>query len=60
MNMLLERDGFHFEETPTNKTHISFIQKMKIVIGLTMNSNLYSKKEDREEDVESDEVDAQI
>ena len=57
MDMLLERDGFNIESTPTNDSHVNFLRKLKIVIGLTLNSNLYSKKEEKEEDVEEDELD---
>lgn len=53
--MLLDRDGFHVENTPTNNSHLEFIRKLKIVIGLTVNSNLYSKKEEKEEEVDNDE-----
>lgn len=46
--MLLERDGFRIEKTPTNDVHIDFLRKLKTVKGLSVNSNLYSKKEEQD------------
>ena len=45
LDMLLDRDGFPIVSTPTNDSHLEFLRKMKIVRGLSLNSNLYSKKE---------------
>mmetsp|Transcript_38160 Transcript_38160/g.28110 ORF Transcript_38160/g.28110 Transcript_38160/m.28110 type:complete len:109 (-) Transcript_38160:307-633(-) len=45
MEMLLERDGFHYEPTPTLDHHIPFLRSLPFVKGLTLNSNLYSKNE---------------
>lgn len=47
--MLLERDGFHVEKTPTLDTHIKFLRNLKQVKGLSLNSNLYTKSETVEE-----------
>lgn len=49
LNMLLERDGFPIEKTPTNNTHIKFLRDLNSVKGISLNSNLYSKKEEVEE-----------
>ena len=46
LEMLLDRDGFPIVSTPTNDLHLEFLRKMKIVRGLSLNSNLYSKKEE--------------
>lgn len=43
--MLLERDGFNVEKTPTLDKHMEFLRNLSIVKGLTLNSNLYSKNE---------------
>ena len=45
LEMLLDRDGFPVVSTPTNDKHLEFLKKMRIVRGLSLNSNLYSKKE---------------
>ena len=45
LNMLLNRDGFKMEMTPTLDQHIPFLRGMEVVKGLTLNSNLYSKLE---------------
>jgi hypothetical protein len=46
LDLLLERDGFNCEKTPTNEKHIPFLRSLKrVVTGLSLNSNLYSKTE---------------
>lgn len=53
------RDGFQYEQTPTNTKHIAFLQSLQgVVTGLSLNSNLYSKTELVEvEDVECGDSD---
>lgn len=53
LDLLLERDGFPIVSTPTNDKHLEFLRKLKLVRGLSLNSNLYSKKEE----VASQEID---
>lgn len=51
--MLLERDGFKVEKTPTLDNHIKYLRKLDIVQGLSVNSNLYSKNEENAEEGEN-------
>ena len=46
-DLIMKRDGFSFEKTPTNVKHINQYLKQlpNIVKGITLNSNLYSKNE---------------
>ena len=46
LNMLIERDGFNIEKTPTIENHVNFLKSLSYVRGITQNSNLYSKKEE--------------
>lgn len=46
--MLLERDGFNIVKNPTNDRHIKYLRSLKYVRGITLNSNLYSKKEEKD------------
>ncbi len=55
LELLLERDGFKVEKTPTLDKHMEFLRNLTIVKGLTLNSNLYSKNEkEAVEDIEED------
>jgi len=47
--MLLKRDGFPIEETPTNVRHVKFLRQLKSVHGLSLNSNLYINKQETED-----------
>ena len=60
LNLLTERDGFQYQHTPTNDRHIPYLQSLKkLVMGLSLNSNLYSKTESNEaENIESGAEDA--
>ena len=49
LDMLLERDGFPIQKTPTLDQHIEFLRNMKTVKGLSLNSNLYSKQENSDD-----------
>ena len=43
--MLLERDGFPIEETPTNVRHVALLRNMTTLVkGITLNTNLYTNK----------------
>ena len=45
LQLLLNRDGFPFEETPTNVRHVAFLRAMdSLVKGITLNTNLYTNK----------------
>ena len=52
--MILKNDGFAFKQTPTNVNHIDYLKKelSKIVKGITLNSNLYTAEEDKQDEVE--------
>lgn len=50
LELLLERDGFNVQKTPTNERHVKFLRSLKgMVIGLSVNSNLYSKTSEKED-----------
>jgi len=59
MEMLLERDGFQVEATPTLDGHIPFLRNLPMVKGLTLNSNLYSKNEEEEEEEEEEKEESE-
>ena len=40
--MLIERDGFKVEKTPTLDKHIQFLNNMDMITGLSVNTNLYT------------------
>ncbi len=42
----MKKDGFNYERTPTNLTHVSFLQGLPEVKGLSLNSNLYTSQEE--------------
>ena len=45
LQLLLERDGFPIEETPTNNKHVAFLRQInELVKGITLNTNLYTNK----------------
>jgi hypothetical protein len=52
MEMLIERDGFNLDKTPTLDKHIPFLRSLSVVKGLSLNSNLYSRNEDENESIE--------
>ena len=55
LKLLLERDGFPFEETPTNVKHIAFLRQISdLVKGITLNTNLYTNKESGLDDDDDD------
>ena len=46
LELLLERDGFPIEETPTNTRHVAWLRENhSLVKGITLNTNLYTNKE---------------
>ena len=46
LSLLLSRDGFPYEETPTNVKHVAFLKAMSnLVKGITLNTNLYTNQE---------------
>ena len=56
---LLLKEGCPFEETPTNLRHINgFLKKnVKLVKGITLNSNLYTKiGNDLESEIQPEEI----
>ena len=54
LQLLLNRDGFPFEETPTNVRHVAFLRAMdSLVKGITLNTNLYTNKEQRSDNEET-------
>lgn len=48
LDLLLKRNGFPYEETPTNVRHVGFLNGLDLVKGITLNSNLYTNKESEE------------
>ena len=44
IELLLERDGFPIEETPTNVRHVAWLRTQDFVKGITLNANLYTNK----------------
>lgn len=58
LRLLLERDGFPIEETPTNTKHVAFLRALETpqVKGITLNTNLYTNKEVRTGDSSEDEM----
>lgn len=48
--MLLEKDGFHYEKTPTNEKHIKFLRSLDCIRGMSVNSNLYTQVEEIKND----------
>lgn len=44
IELLLKRDGFPYEETPTNVRHIAWLRTQDLVKGITLNANLYTNK----------------
>ena len=52
--MLLDRDGFHVDKTPTLDRHLEFLNNLSVVKGLSLNSNLYSKAEDEDDNVQEE------
>ena len=60
LEMLIERDGFHVKKTPTVDKHLKFLRALQNegkVTGLSVNSNLYTKKSEgpHKQESESDE-----
>lgn len=57
--MLLEKDGFQLQTpTPTLDRHLAFLKEKLSITGLSLNSNLYSKQEEKDhatEDMIDDE-----
>ena len=47
LDLIMEKDGFEFEKTPTNLKHIDYLKNdiKDIVKGITLNSNLYTAEE---------------
>ena len=53
LKLLLERDGFPIEETPTNVRHVAFLRNIAALVkGITLNTNLYTNKEPVNNDAE--------
>jgi hypothetical protein len=46
LDMLLKRDGFPLEPTPTNLKHVEYLKNMPLVKGVSLNSNLYVNNEE--------------
>jgi len=45
LELLLERDGFPIEDTPTNVRHVAWLRAQEsLVKGITLNTNLYTNK----------------
>jgi hypothetical protein len=45
LDLLLARDGFPIQKTPTNDSHLIFLNSLNEVNGISLNSNLYTKNE---------------
>lgn len=57
LKLLLERDGFNIQKTPTVERHLKFLTALEAeekVTGLSLNSNLYSKSEEKQADIDED------
>ena len=52
LDMLIERDGFKIESTPTNDRHVKYLRNLKVVKGLSANTHLYTRKEEENEEDE--------
>lgn len=52
LNLVLKKDGFNYEKTPTNVRHIEdFLYKQKAEIkGISLNSNLYTHQDENEKE----------
>jgi hypothetical protein len=47
LGLIMEKDGFPYEKTPTNVKHISYLmENSDIVKGVSLNSNLYTAQEE--------------
>jgi hypothetical protein len=42
LDLLLKRDGFPYEKTPTNEKHIEYLRSLSLIKGISLNSNLYT------------------
>ncbi|CDW85194.1 dna excision repair protein ercc-6-like [Stylonychia lemnae] len=49
LDLINEKHDFQIVETPTNVTHVKFLQQNEIVDGVTDNQILFSREEDQEE-----------
>ena len=56
LDMLLKRDGFPYISTPTNDKHIGYLKSVKLVLGLSLNSNLYANNAEVQIPYEEPEV----
>ena len=57
LGLIMEKDGFPYEKTPTNVKHISYLMGNKdIVKGISLNSNLYTAQEEEEEKEDEDSL----
>ncbi len=58
--MLLDKDGFQLQtHTPTLDRHLDFLNSKLPITGLSLNSNLYSKQEEKdstEDLIDNDDV----
>jgi len=44
LDLLIKRDGFPYERSPTNVQHIGYLKSLtSLVKGISLNSNLYTK-----------------
>ena len=51
LELLLERDGFPIQETPTNNRHVTFLRDLDTLVkGITLNTCLYTNKESGQEE----------
>ena len=49
LELIMKKDKFQYEKSPTNDAHIKYLQSQQdIVKGLTLNTNLYTEKEEVE------------
>eukprot|EP00347_Sterkiella_histriomuscorum_P019706 403340600 len=54
LDLIQERHPFEIVETPTNTTHMEFLNKNEYVAGITNNATLFSKEEELEEEEEEE------
>ena len=55
--MIMKNDSFNYEQTPTNISHIKYLQEQKDMIkGITLHSNLYSLNELSTENIDDIEL----
>mmetsp|Transcript_30241 Transcript_30241/g.46237 ORF Transcript_30241/g.46237 Transcript_30241/m.46237 type:complete len:113 (-) Transcript_30241:239-577(-) len=45
LDLIMKKDGFNYDHTPTNDSHVQFLEGLPQVKGLSLNSNLYTTQE---------------